>query len=342
MKINVVRFNFRINEVFDQALQKQPLVLQKVCEQSNPDSVNLASFRQAHIYHLNAARDEVPTQWQVNDALLDQCPELICVSTSGVGYDTVNVDACNRRGILVLNQAGCNSDSVCEHTFGLILSLKHRIAESDRALRAGATTNREDLMGREIKDLTLGIIGLGNIGRRVANTAKVFGMNVIAYDPHIQAEDFDDRHAKSGSFQEVLEQSDIVSVHCPRTTETMNMFNEKAFEVMKLGAIFISTARGGIHDEAALLSALNNKKLSGAGLDVWAKEPPTKDNPLLSLSNVISTYHTAGVTHEARHNSARMAAEQIIAISNGEHPARIVNPQVLPEFVKRQKLLLSN
>jgi D-3-phosphoglycerate dehydrogenase / 2-oxoglutarate reductase len=339
MKLTAVRFDFRINPIFDQMLQKHSDVLQKVCEQSNTDAVNLAHFQQAHIYHLSAARDEVPSQWQVDDALLDQCPNLICVSTSGVGYDTVNVDACNRRGILVLNQAGCNSDSVCEHTFGLILSLKHRIAESDRVLRAGATTNRENLMGREIKGLTLGIIGLGNIGRRVAATAKSFGMNAIAYDPHIQAEDFSDRQAKSVSFQELLAQSDIVSVHCPRTKETMNMFNEKAYTSMKSGAIFISTARGGIHDEAALLKALNDKKLSGAGLDVWAKEPPQKDNALLSLSNVISTYHTAGVTHEARYNSAAMGAEQIIAIAKGERPARIVNPQVLPEFDKRQKQL---
>jgi D-3-phosphoglycerate dehydrogenase / 2-oxoglutarate reductase len=342
MKLTVVRFDFRINAVFDQALQKHPGIFQRVCELSDADSVNLASFREAQIYHLSAARDEVPLQWQVDDALLDQCPDLICVSTSGVGYDTVNVDACNRRGVLVLNQAGCNSDSVCEHTFGLILSLKHRIAESDRVLRAGATTTREDLMGREIKGLTLGIIGLGNIGQRVASTAKAFGMNVIAYDPYVQAEDFDNRHARSASFQEVLAQSDIVSVHCPRTSEAMNLFNEQAFDGMKTGAIFISTARGGIHDEVALLKALNSKKLSGAGLDVWAKEPPPKDNPLLSLTNVISTYHTAGVTHEARYNSARMGAEQIIAIFKGERPARIVNPQALPEFEKRQKLLLSN
>jgi D-3-phosphoglycerate dehydrogenase / 2-oxoglutarate reductase len=119
----------------------------------------------------------------------------------------------------------------------------------------------------------------------------------------------------------------------------LNMFNETAFANMKTGAVFISTARGGIHDETALLNALNQQKLSGAGLDVWAVEPPSKDNALLQLPNVIATYHTAGVTHEARRNAATMGAEQIISIAAGNRAPRMVNPQVLPEFERKLKLL---
>jgi D-3-phosphoglycerate dehydrogenase / 2-oxoglutarate reductase len=339
MKLSVVRFDFHLNKAFDEMLQSQTRIDLKVCVQKDPDSVNLKAFQQAHIYQINAARDEVPRQWHVNDTLLDQCPNLICVSTSGAGYDTVDVEACNRRGVLVVNQSGCNSDSVCEHTFGLILGLKHRIVESDKVLKAGASTVREDLMGSEIKGLTLGIVGLGNIGRRVALVAKAFGMNVIAFDPHIEADEFERRHAKSSSMKDLLAQSDIVTVHCPRTSETLNMFNETTFAEMKTGAIFISTARGGIHNEDALLNALTTKKLGGAGLDVWAVEPPSKDNALLQRPNVIATYHTAGVTHEARRNAATMGAEQIISIMNGKLAPRIVNPHVLPEFERKLKLL---
>lgn len=339
MKLSVVRFDFHLNKAFDEMLQSQTKFDLKICAQKDPDSVNLKAFLQAHVYQINAARDEVPRQWHVNDALLDQCPNLICISTSGAGYDTVDVDACNRRGFLVVNQSGCNSDSVCEHTFGLILSLKHRIAESDKVLRAGTSTVRENLMGSEIKGLKLGIVGLGNVGRRVALVAKAFGMSVIAYDPHINAIEFERRHATPCSLKELLALSDIVTVHCPRNSETLNMFNEATFAEMKTDAIFISTARGGIHDEIALLNALTTKKLGGAGLDVWAVEPPSKDNALLQMPNVIATYHTAGVTHEARRNAATMAAEQIISIVNGELAPRMVNPQVLPEFKRKLKLL---
>jgi D-3-phosphoglycerate dehydrogenase / 2-oxoglutarate reductase len=279
------------------------------------------------------------SQWHVDDALLAQCPNLICVSTSGAGYDPVNIEACTRHGVLVVNQSGCNADSVSEHTFGLILSLKHRINESDGVLRAGKTTQREDLMGNEIKGLTLGIVGLGNVGRRVALLAKAFGMNVLAYDPHIGKEEFVIRNAQGCSLDELLRRSDIVSVHCPRTKETMNMFDAKAFAAMKTGALFISTARGGIHNEAALYKALVDKKLSGAGLDVWSKEPPAKDDPLLNLPNVVGTYHTAGVTHEARRNAATMAVEQILLLASGGQAPRIVNPEVLPEFEQRRRLL---
>jgi D-3-phosphoglycerate dehydrogenase / 2-oxoglutarate reductase len=339
MKLNVVRFDFWLNPAFDQQLRSNANINLRVCRQSDSDTQNLAHFKNAHVYHINAARDEVPKQWYVDEALLALCPNLMCVSTSGAGYDPVNIEACNRHGVLVVNQSGCNADSVCEHTFALILALKHRITESDHLLRAGKTTLREDLMGNEIKGLTLGLVGLGNIGRRVALLARAFGMQVLAYDPHIDSHQFQLRHATASTFDDLLGRSDIISVHCPRTQETMNMFDEDAYAKMKTGAMFISTARGGIHNESALYQALASKKLSGAGLDVWSKEPPAKDDPLLSLPNVAATYHTAGVTHEARRNAATMAAEQILMLVNGDSAPRIVNPEVLEKFEMRRKLL---
>jgi D-3-phosphoglycerate dehydrogenase len=137
------------------------------------------------------------------------------------------------------------------------------------------------------------------------------------------------------SFQNVLAQADVVSVHCPRSPETLNMFGAKEFQSMKPGAVFMSTARGGIHDEQALIDALKDGHLSGAGLDVWTVEPPAKGHTLLTLPNVVATYHTAGVTHEARRNAAVMAADQIAAMLKGEPAPRMANPEVWPLFLER-------
>ena len=337
MKLNLVRFDFWLNDIFDQTISKDPLIQQKICKQSDLDSVNLEYFKTAHIYHILAARDEVPRQWHVNDDLLRRCKELICVSRSGAGFDPVDVEACNRHGVLVVNQSGANADSVAEHAIGLMLDLKHRISESDRLIRAGKTTTREDLMGHELRGLTLGVIGIGETGRRTAFLAKAFGMHVLAYDPHIGADEINRRSATACSFEELICQADIISVHCPRNSETLDLFNSNVFSKVKTGALFISTARGGIHNENDLYSALSTGKLSGAGLDVWAVEPPMKDNPLLKLPNVVSTFHTAGVTHEARYNSAKIGAEQIRTLAKGLKPPRIVNPGVWPLVEEKLK-----
>jgi D-3-phosphoglycerate dehydrogenase / 2-oxoglutarate reductase len=279
----------------------------------------------------------VPSQWLVDEALLSKMPNLLCASTSGAGYDPVDVEACNRHGVLVVNQSGCNANSVAEHAIGMLLSVKHRITESDRVMRANAYTTREDLMGNDIRGSTIGIVGVGNIGTRMAELAKGFDMTVLGYDPYLTDEEIKRRGATPVSFEDLLARSDVVTVHCPRTPETLNWIGEKEFRAMKKGTVFIATARGGIHDEQALYEALRDKHLSGAGLDVWSVEPPAPDNPLLSLPNVTATYHTAGVKHEARGNAAAMGAAQIEVILRGERPPRLVNPEVLPVFFERYK-----
>lgn len=341
MTINVVRLDFWLNKVFDEAISKDPAIDFHVCKESDSDAINLEFFKKANIYHIHAARDEVPAQWHVTEELLTQCPDLICVSTSGAGYDPVDVDACTRHGVLVVNQSGGNSDSVAEHTLALILDVKHRITESDRVMRAHQCGAREDLMGNEIRGLTLGLVGIGQIGKRVAVLAKAFGMKVIAYDPYLNVEEIQKRGATSVSFEELIAQSDIVSLHCPRNAQTLNMFNAKTFSAMKTGSAFVSTARGGIHNEADLYAALKSNKLSGAGLDVWAVEPPEQDNLLLTLPNVVATYHTGGVTHEARFNGAKMAADQIQGFVRGERAPRMINAEVWPLVEEKLHKLLA-
>ncbi len=337
MQKKVIRFNFWLNPAFDAQISKAHDIELSVLDYADSAQKNLAAFKDANIYHICAARDEVPEQWWVTQELISQSPNLLCASSSGAGYDPIDLDACNRHGVLVVNQSGCNADSVAEHTLGLMLSIKHRITESDRVMRAAAYTTREDLMGNEVRGLTLGIVGMGNIGRRVAQLAKAFGMQVIAHDPNLSQEEIQTRGAVPVSFKDLLSQSDVVTVHCPRTPQTMNYFGAEQYRAMKPGAVFLSTARGGIHDETALYEALRDKHLSGAGLDVWSVEPPARDNPLLSLPNVTATYHTAGVTHEARRNAATMAADQIQTVLRGERAPRLINPEVWPVYLERFK-----
>jgi len=332
----VVRFNLWTSPRFDELLNASPLVALQILDLHAPEEANWQGLADADIYHVSAAKDDVPLHWQVTEALLARCPNLLCVSSSGAGYDTVDVDACTQRGILVVNQSGGNAIAVAEHAFGLILDLKHRITESDiRLKKAASQLKRENLMGHDIHGQTLGLVGLGNIGQRMAKLGDAFGMRVIAHDPYLSDAEARARGAEPVSFDALLAQSDVVSLHCPRNRETLKMFDAATFARMKRGATFISTARGGIHDETALHAALVSNHLAGAGLDVWEVEPPPLDHPLLTLPNVVSTFHTAGVTHEARHNIHTIAAQQILAICAGETAPRVINPEVLPIFAAR-------
>ena len=238
--------------------------------------------------------------------------------------------------MLIVNQAGGNAQSVAEHTLGLMLDLSKRVSETDRLLRSSKRDyRRESLMGREISGRTLGLVGIGEVGTRVAKLATAFGMTVIATDPNVDANTVAARGAKKVNLDELLTQADFVSIHCPRIPSTTNMINDAAFKAMKPGVIFITTARGGIHDEQALTAAMDSGHVAGAGLDVWDIEPPPCDHPLLARTNVVSTYHTAGVTSEARERVAKYASDQIVHLLAGNRPPRIVNPEAWPGYVKR-------
>lgn len=331
----VVRLNLWTDSSFDEILGASPDVSLRVLALQDAPASNWQHLEEASIYHISAAKDEVPVEWLVTPELIRRCPELICVSTSGAGYDTVDVQACTDAGILVVNQAGGNANSVAEHAVGLMLAVSRRIVESDIKLKTETGFSREDLMGHELNGKVLGLVGLGHIGTRTARLAAAFGMKVLACDPYLDKDVIAARGAQAVSLDQLLEASDIVSLHCPRTAETNGMFDAQAFYKMKQAALFISTARGGIHNEAALYDALASGHLAGAGLDVWQVEPPAADHPLLSLTNVVSTYHTAGVTHEGRKNVATMAAEQILEVAAGKTPARMINKEVLPRFMTR-------
>jgi D-3-phosphoglycerate dehydrogenase len=225
---------------------------------------------------------------------------------------------------------------VAEHVVGMMLALVKRVGENDRALRAGTFTKRSDFMGREAFGKTIGIVGLGNVGRRVAELCSVlFHMTVLAYDPYVDAGAMEKRRVEKTELDDLLRRAVFVSINCPLTDETRRMIGVREYALMLPHAYFITTARGFIHDEEALERALRDKKLAGAGLDVWDKEPPPADHPLLRYDNVIATPHMAGVTREARANMGKIAAEQMLDALDGKPVNRIVNPQVWPAYAKR-------
>jgi D-3-phosphoglycerate dehydrogenase len=217
----------------------------------------------------------------------------------------------------------------------MMLSLLKRIPEAHAVLRAGTLGQRESLMGRELTGRTVGIVGLGHVGSRTAQLAKAFGCRVLAVDPYLDAATCAARNAEKTDFTRVLAESDIVTVHCPLTRKTRGMFGAAQYALMRKGALFISTARGSIHDEAALYSALVSGHLAGAGLDVWEKEPPAATHPLLSHPAVIASPHTAGVTHESRERVARMAAEAFATAAAGKVPPRLLNPDAVARYSAR-------
>lgn len=268
--------------------------------------------------------------------MLRRAPNLLIVSSNGAGYDPVDADACTAAGVLVVNQSGGNAHSVAEHALGMLLTLSKRIIEADRALRRDPSVNRNALMGTEAQGKTIGIVGLGNVGRRIAELCKgLLGMKVLAYDPYLTATEMAARGGEKVELDDLLRGSDYVSISCPLTKENRGMIGGREFALMRPNAYFITTARGFIHDEAALADALRRKLIAGAGLDVWSKEPPPADHPLLQFDNVLASPHTAGVTFEARENMGRIAAEQILGAFDGKRPPRIINPEVWPRYAER-------
>jgi D-3-phosphoglycerate dehydrogenase len=321
--------------VYAEILQARADVRLDRLETDSPDDIAAPILAAAHAYQIGAARDEME-RFQVDRDFLKRTPDLLIVSSNGAGFDTVDVDACTDAGVAVVNQSGGNAHSVAEHALGMMLTLSKRIIQSDRLLRRQPNVDRNSLIGNEIHGKTIGIIGIGNVGRRLAELCKgLFGMTVLAYDPYVSADETAARGARKVELDELLRQSDFVSINCPLTKQNRGMISTREYALMKPSAYFVTTARGFIHDEAALLEALRAKTIAGAGLDVWSKEPPPPQHPLLQLDNVIASPHTAGVTIEARTNMGRIAAEQMLGALDGKRPPRLVNPEVWPAYAKR-------
>jgi D-3-phosphoglycerate dehydrogenase len=251
---------------------------------------------------------------------LARAKKLKIICKQGVGYDSIDVEAAKKHGIPVCRTPGVNSEAVAEMAMTLGLSVARRTAEMDRMIRAGAKIERPKLLGVEMWQKSVGVVGMGNIGTRIAKKWRgAFDAKIIGYDPYVEGWK-DIAHRKVSNLQEMLPEVDLLTLHVPLNQETKHLISKRELALMKKTAILVNTSRGGIVDEAALYEALKSGHLFGAGLDVWETEPPPKDHPLLELPNVAATPHAAGGTHDTQVRSSMQVAQQVVEVLQGKPP----------------------
>ena len=253
--------------------------------------------------------------------VLEQLPDLKVISRYGVGFDAVDLAAADAQNIVVTITPGVNHHSVAEQAFALLMGIARMIRTQDRAVRSGEW---ERELTPRVWGSTIGIVGLGRIGQAVATRAIGMGMHVLAYDPFPNEEFAKTHQIKLLSLEELLKQSDYVTLHLPVTPETIDIINRDTLAIMKPGSVLINTARGGLVDENALVEALESGHLRGAGLDVFKKEPLPVESPLIKLENVLLSCHTGGLDQESHRDAYAMAAQNIVKLHQGEWPVECV------------------
>jgi D-3-phosphoglycerate dehydrogenase / 2-oxoglutarate reductase len=256
-------------------------------------------------------------------------PQLRVIARAGVGYDAVDTAAASTHGVVVAIAPGTNQDSVAEHTFTLMLALAKGLIAQHLATKAGKWPRQANI---PLRGRVLGIAGLGRIGKAVAIRGACFGMKLLAYEPFPDYQFLSQHNITLTTIEKLLADSDYLSLHVPLTPESKYLINKKTLALMKPTAFLINTARGGLVCEADLIQALKTKKIAGAGLDVFEKEPPPPSE-LFELDNVVLTPHVAGVDLQSRDDMAESAAQAIVDLSRGQWPAeKIVNPEVRAKF----------
>jgi len=265
----------------------------------------------------------VRSQTQVTDKIIAAGKKLMIIGRAGVGIDNINVEAATQRGIVVVNAPTGNTISAAEHTIALILASARQIPLANASLKSGKW-ERSKFMGIEVRGKTLGVIGLGNIGSEVAKRARGMEMKVLGYDPFVSAERAAQLQIKVATLEQIYKESDFITVHVPLNAQTKGMIGEKEFAMMKPTTRIINCARGGIIDEALLARMVAEKKIAGAAIDVFSKEPMT-DSPLFKVDNIIVTPHLGASTEEAQVTAARDVAEQIVDVLGGRPAKYAVN-----------------
>ena len=322
-----------------------------VCDHIHESGLNLLKS-QPDINYINAAdlpKDQLldvidqadvaitRSSTEVNEAFLEAAKNLKALVRAGVGVDNVDMEGCSKRGIIVMNVPTANTIAAVELTMAHMLSCMRAFPYAHNDLKLNRTWKRENWYGYELKDKRLGIIGFGNIGSRVGKRAKAFEMDVVAYDPYIDPTKATDLGIEyTTNFDDILS-CDVITIHTPKTQETIGMIGEKEIEKMKDGVVLINCARGGLYDEEALYKGLKSGKIRFAGIDVFVKEPAV-DHPLLELDNVTVTPHLGANTHESQYKIATQAAQQALDAARGISYPNALNLPIreneIPEFVK--------
>lgn len=280
---------------------------------------------------------------QVTSASIAGCPDLLAIGRFGVGYDTVDVAACTEANVVAMIAAGAVDRSVAEAAIAWMLALTHHVLPKDRISRAGRWDDRTRYMGCELRDRTLGVIGLGGIGRQVVALLGGFGMKPpLAYDPLVLPEVFNNLGVRPVSLDELLSMADFVSIHCPLNESTRGMIGARELGLMKRNAYLLNTARGGIVDEAALVVALREGRIAGAALDCFEKEPLTAPERFEGLDNVILAPHSISWTGEMFRDVGRAACQGMLDLSLGRRPRGVLNAALFskPAFLEKWARLI--
>mgnify|MGYP001036395784 CR=1 FL=1 len=268
----------------------------------------------------------IRSRTRIDEDLLNKAPKLRVVVTGTSGFDHIDFAALAKRGIVAMYTPGANAASACEMTWSLILACSRKIVEAHAAVKAGQW-RRESLMGRELNDKTLGIVGLGRIGSRVARVGAAFGMKIVAFDPYKEDAHFSAVGAQRVSFDELLKLADVVTFHVPATDETRFMLSRERLKSMNRHAILINASRGTVVAERDLIYALNEKWIAACGLDVFEREPLPQDSPLLKFPQVVFSPHLGATTAEAFAAASREAAQKIISFATGGQTSDRLPPE---------------
>lgn len=264
--------------------------------------------------------------------------ELLAIGRFGVGYDSVDVDACTERDVLALITAGAVDRPVAEATIGWMIALTHHMLPKDRMVRTGQWDDRTNYMGCELRDRTLGIVGLGGIGQKLVSLLQGFGMQQpIAFDPFVPASVLEELGVRSVSLAELLTTADFVSVHCPLNDQTRGLIGANEIATMKPDSYLLNTARGGIVEEQALFEALKGKRIAGAALDCFEEEPVTQPHRFRELDNVILAPHSIAWTAELFRDIGRTACQAMLDLSQGKRPVGVLNPELFERASFRSK-----
>jgi len=264
---------------------------------------------------------------KVTRKFMEAASRLRAVAVHGVGTDHVDLKAAADHGIVAFNTPTALTETVAELTVALLLALIRRVVSADKAVRRGEWSRKySDLVGSELMDKTIGIVGLGRIGAAVARRIKGFNVNLQYYDMVERRELEKELNIRHVDLDKLLSTSDIITLHAPLTSQTHHMISHREFSLMKNGVYLVNTARGKVIDEEALIEALHSGKVAGAALDVFEVEPPKTDNPLLSFDNIVLTPHIGASSREAMRRMATQAAEGILKVFKGETPPNIVKP----------------
>jgi D-3-phosphoglycerate dehydrogenase len=266
---------------------------------------------------------------EVTEKVIDAAKKCKVIVRTGIGVNNIDIEAATKRGIPVANVPDYCFDEVSDHAIALALALSRQIVTFDRKVKNNEWDHEGIAQILAMRGKTFGLVGFGNIPRVVAEKVKVFGFNVLAYDPYVKPEATEEMGVKLVDLETLLRESDFVSLHAPLTDETKHLINEKTLRLMKPTAFLVNTARGPLVDEKALYKALKEKWIAGAGLDVLEQEPPAADNPLLTLDNVIITPHAAFISEKAVIALRTKAMQEAVRCALGEKPKHWVNRRAM-------------